>query len=370
MNASQLNIEGAVTERYSQASQEAEAALCCPVDYDARWLEVLPAELIDRDYGCGDPSQWVQQGDHVLDLGSGGGKICYIASQVVGADGRVTGVDMNEDMLALARQYQSEICGKIGWDNVTFHKGKIQDLKLDMQEFEKWLQDNPAADSQSWLQAEQQAEKLRLTRPMIADNSIDVVVSNCVLNLVNPNDRLQLFTELFRVLKPGGRAVISDIVSNQPVPAAMQNDATLWSGCISGAFEDRTFIQAFVDAGLGKVEILSRQSEPWQVVEGIEFRSMTLRAWKPLGIKDETGSGESAIYRGPWQKVVDDHGNALVRGERVEITRGQMREYEHPPYGADLILLDDEGKFMESDQSPNASDLPITDSCSPGSDCC
>ena len=97
MNASQLNIEGAVTERYSQASLEAEAALCCPVDYDARWLEVLPAELIDRDYGCGDPSQWVQQGDHVLDLGSGGGKICYIASQVVGADGRVTGVDMNEN---------------------------------------------------------------------------------------------------------------------------------------------------------------------------------------------------------------------------------------------------------------------------------
>ncbi|MAT13045.1 MAG: methyltransferase [Rhodopirellula sp.] len=370
MNNSQLNIEDAVAERYSQASQEAEAALCCPVDYDTRWLEVLPAELIDRDYGCGDPSQWVQQGEHVLDLGSGGGKICYIASQIVGADGSVTGVDMNEDMLALARQYQNEICGKIGWDNITFHKGKIQDLKLDMQEFENWLQNHPATDSKSWLQAEQQAEKLRLTKPLIADNSIDVVVSNCVLNLVNPNDRIRLFAELYRVLKPGGRAVISDIVSNQPVPAVMQNDATLWSGCISGAFEDRNFIQAFLNAGLGKVEILARQSEPWKIVEGIEFRSMTLRAWKPLGLKDETNAGESVIYRGPWQEVVDDHGNTLTRGKRVTISRGQMREYECAPYGADLILLNDEGKFMESDQSSNTSALPIADSCSIGSDCC
>ena len=83
---------------------------------------------------------------------------------------------------------------------------------------------------------------------MIADNSIDVVVSNCVLNLVHPNDRIQLFAELHRVLKPGGRAVISDIVANQPVPTSLQNDATLWSGCVSGAYEDHAFLQAFADA--------------------------------------------------------------------------------------------------------------------------
>ena len=71
MNTSNLNIEGAVAQRYSQASQAAETALCCPVDYDAQWLQVLPQDLIDRDYGCGDPSKWVQEGDHVLDLGSG-----------------------------------------------------------------------------------------------------------------------------------------------------------------------------------------------------------------------------------------------------------------------------------------------------------
>ncbi|MBA62107.1 MAG: methyltransferase [Planctomycetaceae bacterium] len=370
MNASQLNIEGAVAERYSQASQQAEAALCCPVDYDAHWLEVLPNELIERDYGCGDPSKWVQPGDHVLDLGCGAGKICYIASQIVGTDGSVTGVDMNDDMLALARQYQTEITGKIGWDNVTFCKGKIQDLKLDMQQFEQWLQDHPAADANGWLEAEQQAEQLRNGQPMISNNSIDVVVSNCVLNLVNPNDRRQLFAELFRVLKPGGRAVISDIVSNQPVPVELQNDATLWSGCISGAFEDREFIQAFIDTGLGKVEIMAFQSEPWQVVEGIEFRSITLRAWKPLGTKNDTATGQSAIYRGPWKKVVDDFDNVLIRGKRMAVSTGQMNEYEQAPYQTDLILLDGNGQFRQTERNPEVSELPISDGCSPDGNCC
>ena len=82
-----LDVESAVRDRYSSASQSAEPSLCCPVDYDPKYLEVLPAELIERDYGCGDPSKWLQSGETVLDLGSGGGKICYIASQVVGPEG-------------------------------------------------------------------------------------------------------------------------------------------------------------------------------------------------------------------------------------------------------------------------------------------
>ena len=94
-----LNVEQAVTQRYSGASQQQEVALCCPVEYDTTMLEVLPDELIERDYGCGDPSRYVQEGETVLDLGSGGGKICYIASQLVGESGHVIGVDMNADML-------------------------------------------------------------------------------------------------------------------------------------------------------------------------------------------------------------------------------------------------------------------------------
>ncbi len=90
-----LDVEAVVRERYASASNAVEPALCCPVDYDPQFLKVLPAEIIERDYGCGDPSAFVRAGETVLDLGSGGGKICYIASQIVGGNGKVIGVDTN-----------------------------------------------------------------------------------------------------------------------------------------------------------------------------------------------------------------------------------------------------------------------------------
>lgn len=251
-----LNVEQAVRERYSAASKQVEPALCCPVRYDDSLLKVLPAEILERDYGCGDPSRYVQSGETVLDLGSGGGKICYIASQIVGPSGRVIGVDKNEDMLSLARKYLQQVGNAIGWHNVEFYRGRIQDLATDL--------DDPAR------------------RPMIADRSIDAVLSNCVLNLVAEADRQQLFAEVFRVLKPGGRAVISDIVSERPVPQRLKHDPELWSGCISGAYEEPAFLQAFAAAGFLTAELVARQAEPWTVVENIEFRSVTVRASKPL----------------------------------------------------------------------------------------
>ena len=108
--------EAAVLERYSEGAQERQEALCCPVDYDTSLLALLPEEVIEKDYGCGDPSRYVREGDIVLDLGSGSGKICYMAAQLLGEKGRVIGVDMNDDMLALARKYQAEMAGKLGGD--------------------------------------------------------------------------------------------------------------------------------------------------------------------------------------------------------------------------------------------------------------
>jgi len=103
----------AVRERYASAAKTREAALCCPVDYDRALLKVIPDEVIERDYGCGDPSRYVREGDVVLDLGSGGGKICFIASQIVGASGRVIGVDMNDEMLELARRAAPVVAERI-----------------------------------------------------------------------------------------------------------------------------------------------------------------------------------------------------------------------------------------------------------------
>jgi arsenite methyltransferase len=276
-----LNVEQAVRERYSSAAKQSEACLCTSVGYDANLLAVLPAEVIERDYGCGDPTRWVKPSETVLDLGSGSGKICFIAAQIVGPAGRVIGVDRNDDMLALARQSQRKVGDRLGYHNTAFYKGSIQDLALDLDCFDAYLREHPVRSAGDWLRAESHADLLRRTQPMIADGSVELVVSNCVLNLVGEGDRRQLFGELFRVLKPGGRAVISDIVSDRLAPQRLKDNPELWSGCISGAFVEEAFLAAFAAAGFEEIELVERQAAAWKVVEGIEFRSVTVRAYKP-----------------------------------------------------------------------------------------
>jgi ubiquinone/menaquinone biosynthesis C-methylase UbiE len=281
MTTETLNVEAAVRERYSQAAQVRQESLCCAVAYDRQYLEVIPQEIIDRDYGCGDPSKHVRAGEVVLDLGSGGGKICYIAAQVVGPAGFVIGVDCNDDMLGLARQHRQAVGDRLGYHNVEFRKGRIQDLALNLELLDEHLTANPIRDVRDWLRFEEHAHLLRDTRPLVADDAVDVVVSNCVLNLVNRGDRSRLFAEIHRVLKPGGRAVISDIVSSRDVPRELQANPELWSGCVSGAFREDRFLAAFADAGFHPVELIERQAEAWQTIDGLEFRSVTVRATKP-----------------------------------------------------------------------------------------
>lgn len=281
MNSPVIDTERQVLDRYAEAAEERESALCCPVKYDPKFLDAIPQEILDKDYGCGDPSRYVRKGDVVLDLGSGGGKICYIASQSVGPEGRVIGVDFNPPMLALARRHQPEVVANIGWDNVTFLYGKIQDLRTDYGAIERRLAEFPVRTADQYLELEEFRRQQAVQHPLIADASIDVIVSNCVLNLVRTEEKAQLFQEMHRVLKPGGRAAVSDIVSDRTPTLSMRENAELWSGCISGAFQEQDFLGAFGDAGFGDIEVEERDDEPWQTVEGIEFRSMTVTAHKP-----------------------------------------------------------------------------------------
>src|SRR5437867_750966 len=237
--------ESIVRERYAAGAKERADKLCCPAEYDNELLTAIPQEVIERDYGCGDPSRYLREGEVVVDLGSGTGKICFIAAQVVGPKGRVIGVDMTDEMLEVARRNAPIVAKRIGYANVEFVKGFIQDLA-------------------------------------IAEASIDVIVSNCVLNLVE--GKPEVFGEIYRVLKKTGRAVISDIVSDQDVPEDMQRDPELWSGCISGALREDLFVKAFKKAGFGSVRLLKRDAEPWQTVQGIEFRSITVEASKGRAI--------------------------------------------------------------------------------------
>lgn len=269
-----MNVEAAVKNRYSSAARKKAYSLCCPIEYNQEYLKVIPKEVLERDYGCGDPSQYLKEGETVLDLGSGTGKICFIATQVVGKKGKVIGVDMTDEMLEIARRNALLVAEKIGYSNVEFKKGRIQDLGLDLEKLDEEMQKNPGTDSSK------KAEELRISHPLISSDSIDVVVSNCVLNLVEQNSKRQLFEEIFRVLQKGGRAVISDIVSDQKVPEHLQKDPELWSGCISGAMMKDHFLKAFSDVGFGKVELIKLDCKPWQTVEGIEFRSATVQALK------------------------------------------------------------------------------------------
>ena len=323
--------ETAVRERYSGAARQAEAALCCPVNYDPKYLKVIPAEVIERDYGCGDPSRWVREGDTVLDLGSGTGKICFIAAQVVGSKGRVIGVDMTDDMLEVARRNAPIVAERIGYANVEFRKGRIQDMGLDLALFDRHLRECPLAGAEGWLEAERLADDLRRNQPLVADQSVDVVVSNCVLNLVDSATKPRLFQEIHRVLRLGGRAVISDIVSDEVVPERLQRDPELWSGCISGALTETGFIEAFERAGFYGIEVVKRDEQPWRTVEGIEFRSVTIRAYKgkegPCFERNQ-----AVIYKGPFKEVLDDDGHRLKRGVRHAVCDKTFQLYRKEPY--------------------------------------
>jgi arsenite methyltransferase len=323
--------ERIVRQRYAAGAKERADKLCCPVDYESEYLKVIPPEVIERDYGCGDPSRYVREGETVLDLGSGTGKICFIAAQIVGPTGKVMGVDMTDEMLEVARRNAPIVAERIGYANVEFRKGRIQDLGLDLELLDRELKQNPITDAASFLAADELAEELRVKQPLVANDSIDVVVSSCVLNLVEPKSKRQLFDEIFRVLKKGGRAVICDIVSDEEVAEEMQNDPELWSGCISGALTEDGFLQAFEHAGFYGIQILKRDAQPWRTVQGIEFRSVTIEAFKGKQ-GDCFERNQAVIYRGPFKEVLDDDNHRIERGKRYAVCDKTYSLYKKAPY--------------------------------------
>jgi len=275
----------------------------------------------------------------VLDLGSGTGKICFIAAQVVGATGKIIGIDMTDEMLEVARRNAPIVSERLGYANVEFRKGRIQDLALDLETLEEELRKRPITDAASFLAADELAEDLRVRHPLIASDSIDAVISNCVLNLVEPKSKRQLFEEIFRVLRKGGRAVISDIVSDEPVPDHLQSDPKLWSGCISGAFTEEGFVQAFAEAGFYGMQILARDEQPWRTVEGIEFRSITVAAHK--GKQGPCFDRKQAvIYLGPFKEVLDDDNHRMERGHRYAVCDKTYQLCKKEPYHSFFAFID------------------------------
>lgn len=383
-----VDIETEVLKRYSDAAEARAPALCCPVEYDAKYLQVIPAEVLERDYGCGDPSKFVREGDTVLDLGSGGGKICFIASQIAGPGGKVIGVDFNPAMLDLARRHAPAVAKAIGWDTVAFRRGKIQDLRTDYDRIESELQSGELSTLDEYLEFERVKRERALREPMIADGSVDVILSNCVLNLVRAEDKSALFSEMHRVLKRGGRLAISDIVADEAPTESIRQDPDLWSGCIAGAFQEQDFLKAFEEAGFYGIAIAKRDEKPWAVVQGIEFRSITLTAYK-----GKEGPclerNQAVIYKGPWRQVCDDDGHVFRRGQPTAVCDKTFGILTHTPYAEDLVAvpprieipLDEAQAFDCMRSAPrhpretkgldfNATKLNESGACGDGASCC
>src|SRR6266542_2901545 len=163
--------ETVVRQRYAAGAKERKEKLCCPVDYQSEYLSIIPQEVIERDYGCGNPSRYLKPGETVLDLGSGTGKICFIAAKIVGAAGYVIGIDMTDEMLAVARRNAPTVAERLGYTNVEFRKGRIQDLALDLEVLDRELKTHPITDVNSFLAADELARELRIRHPLVRNES-------------------------------------------------------------------------------------------------------------------------------------------------------------------------------------------------------
>jgi len=275
------SIESAVREHSSACARDPEPGPGLPIPYDPKYLEAIPEEIRGLDYGCGDPTVQLRPGESVLDLGSGSGKGCLVAAQVVGPAGRVIGVDCNREMLALARRHLGAFVRRVGYGNVEFRCGLIQDLRLDLDELGALLAASPVRDQWDYLELRDLEDRLRRVDPLVPDGSIDCVVANGALNLVRPGDRPRTFAEMARVLRGGGRAAVCEIVADADVPAGMRADPGLWADGLAGALRADAFLDAFEAAGFRAVRLAECAAEPWQTVGGVAFRPVTVVAEKP-----------------------------------------------------------------------------------------
>mmetsp|Transcript_156 Transcript_156/g.505 ORF Transcript_156/g.505 Transcript_156/m.505 type:complete len:353 (+) Transcript_156:1436-2494(+) len=342
-----MDMKNAVLEGYSERIAQADGAMgseavqiCRMNAYDPKLLSKVPQEIVDRDYGCGNPSEYAEAGDVVLDLGSGSGKICYILSQVVGETGQVIGVDMNRDMVALSRAHQEAFSKTVGYNNLRFTLGSIDDLASDLEAVEKVVSGRQIDSLDDYSALQQHLKDARKNSPMIADRSVDLVVSNCVINLVDTDSKNSVLEEIFRVLRPGGRIALSDNVSNIEVPDELKNDPELWVGCYSGVYQEQEFYNALGQVGFVGLNVVDRKGVPEKTIGDVTFHSVTVTATKPL-LAEDADVAAQVMYKGPWSAVTDDMGTSFQRGEAKAVSAEVAQQLRHSAYASHVHFLNE-----------------------------
>ena len=332
-----------------QTSQDLLTNACCTDDIPLahrRILSQLAPEVLDKYYGCGVCVPEAIEGLTVLDLGSGSGRDAYLLSKLVGETGHVIGVDMTPEQLDVARRHIDFHTEKFGYaqPNVEFRHGYIEDLQ--------------AAG--------------------IADNSVDLVVSNCVLNL--STDKAATFREIFRVLKPGGELFIADVFADRRVPEALRQDPVLYGECLSGALYTEDFRRLLLDLGVADYRLFSSRRltinnpEIEAKVGNIGFYSFTVRAFK-LDLEDRCEDhGQVATYRGtvPGQStqfVLDDH-HTFETGRPMLVCGNTAAMVADTRYAAHFEVVGDKSRhFGLFDCGPLPATASATGEAATGS-CC
>ncbi|MBJ78377.1 MAG: ubiquinone biosynthesis methyltransferase UbiE [Nitrospinae bacterium] len=292
-----------VRDFYSNAATTAQESLCCPTQYDLTDLSHIPKEVTEISYGCGSPvgRAGLREGEVMVDLGSGGGIDCFIAAKHVGKTGRVFGIDMTEEMLGVARKNAERVAENLGYKNIEFKQGFLETIPID-------------------------------------DTSVDLVTSNCVINL--STDKNAVFKEIHRILKPNGRFLIADIISEKEVPEDMQNNKELWGECVSGALTLNEFLDY---AGNNTFKGLRVQKDYlWKEVGGIKFYSYTIEGFKH--VPDENAScckSLIATYAGPFESVTLQS-TVFPMNVPVEVAEDTAQMMSSHSYAGQFIITDPE----------------------------
>lgn len=304
-----------VKEYYGKAAQEPRDNLCCPTSYPEEDTNHIPSEVIERFYGCGSPMSiaGISQGETVLDLGSGAGIDCFIAAKKTGPQGEIIGVDMTDEMLKVANASKTEVARNLGYSNVEFRKGFLEEIPVD-------------------------------------NKSVDLITSNCVINL-SP-DKRKVFTEMNRVLRDHGRIVVSDIVSEREIPESLSGNEELLGECIAGALTETQFLSYLEQTGFYGIEILSKTY--WKSVENMDFYSISVRGYKFEKTAGCVFIGQHAVYRGPYKYIIDEEGHVFPRNQAVEVCTDTAQKLQAAPYtGAFTIIEPGENTGSAYSCTPN-----------------
>jgi len=332
------------------STNDLQSGSCCTEKPPAEVRAILPLiadEITSRFYGCGSPLPPLLRGMTVLDLGCGTGRDVYIASKLVGESGHVIGVDMTDEQIGSAMKYQEEQRERFGYDrsNVTFKQGYIEDLKS----------------------------------LGIEDNSVDVVISNCVINL-SPNKE-QVFKEVYRVLKPGGELYFSDVFTDRRIPEDLVNDPLLRSECISGAMYAEDFRRLMASVGWADFRYFSvrefalNNENMNRKIGFANFTSRTVRAFKLDDLEDVCEDyGQVAFYNGripghPHYFDLDDH-HRFFTNKPLLVCGNTASMISNTRFGKVFKVTERTGHFgkFESCAAPAIENAQAESSCASG--CC